>query len=345
MAKKGRGPPQKGPGKYYRIGMSLMECFQRFPDNATAEQWFVETRWPSGVQCPACASDNVQARPTRKPQPYRCRSCRTDFSAKTGTLMQGSNLGFQTWVIALYLLTTGLKGTSSMKLHRDLGVTQKTAWHLAQRGRGSGDQQARAARDFAADRVAQEADVFTDDLQSYDGMPNRHQVRHSVGEYVNDKVHVNGMESFWSMLKRGYYGTYHRMSPAHIQRYVNEFSGRHNQRPCDTELQMTNHGARNGREAPALPRLGGRATAPHQHRDLTLGIVPRICNSAAMGRTTKRERGRPRKQQSGASGSKRGPGRPPKIMPTPIPATLDELARAIMQGPPKKEWDYLKAKK
>ena len=47
------------------------------------------------------------------------------------------------------------------------------------------------------------------------------------------------MESFWSLLKRGYYGTYHRMSPAHIQRYVNEFSGRHNQRPCDTELQMT----------------------------------------------------------------------------------------------------------
>ena len=80
--------------------------------------------------------------------------------------------------------------------------------------------------------------MFTDDLQSYDGMPNRHQVRHSVSEYVNHKVHVNGMESFWSLLKRGYYGTYHRMSPAHIQRYVNEFSGRHNQRPCDTELQM-----------------------------------------------------------------------------------------------------------
>ena len=56
--------------------------------------------------------------------------------------------------------------------------------------------------------------MFTDDLQSYDGMPNRHQVRHSVGEYVNDKVHVNGMESFWSMLKRGYYGTCHRMSRA-----------------------------------------------------------------------------------------------------------------------------------
>ena len=40
------------------------------------------------------------------------------------------------------------------------------------------------------------------------------------------------------MMKRGYYGTYHRMSPAHLQRYVNEFAGRHNQWPFDTEVQM-----------------------------------------------------------------------------------------------------------
>ena len=46
------------------------------------------------------------------------------------------------------------------------------------------------------------------------------------------------MESFWGMLKRGYHGTYHRMSPKHLQRYVNEFSGRHNIRPMDTIQQM-----------------------------------------------------------------------------------------------------------
>lgn len=47
--------------------------------------------------------------------------------------MAESKLGFQVWILAIYLLTTGIKGTSSMKLHRDLGVTQKTAWHLAHR--------------------------------------------------------------------------------------------------------------------------------------------------------------------------------------------------------------------
>ena len=65
--------------------------------------------------------------------PYRCRDCDKRFSAKTGTSLEGSNLGFQTWVIAIYLVTTDLKGVSSMKLHRDLEITQKSSWFLAHR--------------------------------------------------------------------------------------------------------------------------------------------------------------------------------------------------------------------
>lgn len=51
-------------------------------------------------------------------------------------------------------------------------------------------------------------------------------------------AHTNGIESFWSLLKRGYKGTYHKMSAKHLQRYVNEFSGRHNVRTRDTLDQM-----------------------------------------------------------------------------------------------------------
>lgn len=47
-------------------------------------------------------------------------------------------------------------------------------------------------------------------------------VKHSLGEYVDGQMHTNGMESFWSMLKRGYVGTYRRMSTKHLQRYVDE---------------------------------------------------------------------------------------------------------------------------
>ena len=60
-------------------------------------------------------------------------------------------------------------------------------------------------------------------------MPFDHEtVNHSVSEYVRDQAHTNGIESFWSMLKRGYHGTFHHMSPEHLHRYVNEFAGRHN---------------------------------------------------------------------------------------------------------------------
>ena len=67
----------------------------------------------------------------------------------------------------------------------------------------------------------------------------RHEaVRHKTGEYVRGQAHTNGIESFWSMLKRAHMGTFHHMSPKHLQRYVNEFSGRHNDRDSDTTDQM-----------------------------------------------------------------------------------------------------------
>lgn len=65
--------------------------------------------------------------------PYWCRACRKWFSVKTGTVMQPSKLGLQVWTLTSYLLTIGIKRQASMKLHRDLGVTQKTAWHLVHR--------------------------------------------------------------------------------------------------------------------------------------------------------------------------------------------------------------------
>ena len=215
--------------------------------------------------------------------------------------MQSSKLGYQTWAVAIYLLTTSLKGVSSMKLHRDLNITQKFAWHLAHRlremwqdrdgglfagpvevdetfvggkaksmhkagrerltGRGGSDKTAvagvhdratkrvRAAvvervdgptlKGFVAEHVAEGTTVYTDEAAAYTGLANRQAVAHGVGEYVNGQAHVNGMESFWSMLKRGYVGTYHLMSPEHLGRYVGEFEGRHNNRDRNTADQMS----------------------------------------------------------------------------------------------------------
>ena len=124
---------QKAPGKHYRKGVTLVALLRTYPDDKAAEAWFVEKRWPHGIACPNCGDTDVLHQAKHPQMSYRCKGCRKYFSAKTGTVMQGSKLGYQAWLLAVYLLTTNLKGTSSMKLHRDLGITQKSAWHLAHR--------------------------------------------------------------------------------------------------------------------------------------------------------------------------------------------------------------------
>ena len=292
----------KAPGRSDREGITLKQLLKRFPDNDAAEKWLVEQRWPSGVCCPGCGSTNVQERPKHPTMKFRCRekACPTQFfSAKTGTVMEGSKVGYQDWLIATFLVMTSLKGVSSMKLHRDIGVTQKTAWFLAQRlraamtanggpfsgpvevdetyfggkegnkheaqklkaGRGAvGKTAVVGAKDRATKKVAAkvvtstdkdtlqgfvkthaapEATVYTDDAKAYAALPFDHAViKHSLKEYVRGDVHTNGIESLWSMLKRAHKGTFHKLSPKHLDRYVQEFAGRHNARDLDTIDQM-----------------------------------------------------------------------------------------------------------
>ena len=125
-------------GKTYRKGISLKDIMDMFPDDVTSRKWFEEQRWPEGkVACPSCGSMHIQHGPKHPTMTHRCRDCKKFFSVKSGTVMHGSKLSYRDWAIAIYLLTTGIKGVSSMKLHRDLGITQKSAWHLAHRLRKS----------------------------------------------------------------------------------------------------------------------------------------------------------------------------------------------------------------
>ena len=294
----------KAPGKAFRKGISLKQIMRLFPDNATAEQWFISQRWPDGVCCHYCGSVNVQTSCKHKTMPYRCREkeCSKKFSVKTGTIMEGSKLGYQDWIIATFQMMTCLKSVSSMKLHRDLGISQKSAWFLTHRlrsalsedrarfrgpvevdetyfggkrrnmsntrrkvladtGRGpvgkvavvgakdrvtkqvaaqvvrSTDQE--TLQGFVEDHAAPGATVYTDEATAYESLLFSHAtVKHSVGEYVRGMAHTNGMESFWSMLKRAHMGTFHKLSPKHLDRYVQEFAGRHNVREQDTLAQL-----------------------------------------------------------------------------------------------------------
>ncbi len=92
---------------------------------------------------------------------------------------------------------------------------------------------------FVKENAVPCATIYTDEAPAYVGMRYNHEsVNHSAGEYVRNDAHTQGIESFWSMFKRGYQGTYHKMSPKHLERYVTEFAERHNDRDADTVDQM-----------------------------------------------------------------------------------------------------------
>ena len=123
----------KAPGRSHRQGITVIELFKMFPDDAAAEAWFEQQRWPESRFCPDCGSTRVAVVASRKPMPCRCKDCRRHFSVRKGTVMESSKVGLQKWAIALYMMTTGIKGTSSMKLYREVGIRQGTAWFLMQR--------------------------------------------------------------------------------------------------------------------------------------------------------------------------------------------------------------------
>ncbi len=119
--------------KNNRKGMTLVELMDMFPDEKAARKWFEAIRWRDGRYCPKCGSTKTAEVKGEKPMPYHCGDCRNYFSVRTGMAMEKSKLPLRKWVFAIYLMTVNLKGVSSMKIHRDLGMTQKTAWLLMQK--------------------------------------------------------------------------------------------------------------------------------------------------------------------------------------------------------------------
>ena len=118
-----------------REELSVFQLMQAFPNNLAAEQWLERLRWPDKLEmhCPSCGSDSIIEVASRKPCPFRCRICRFRFSVRKGTIMEGTNIGLQKWVFAVYMLVTSPKEIAPTKLCKELKVSQNTAWFLLQR--------------------------------------------------------------------------------------------------------------------------------------------------------------------------------------------------------------------
>ena len=217
-----------------------------------------------------------------------------------------------------------------MQLAADLGITQKSAWHLGHRirealtdgslpgfegpvecdetfiggkaknmhasvrarrihGRGgvdktpvvgvkdrpSGKVSARPTADttsatltgIISDTTQPGSTVFTDGERGYDPLKEmgylHATVAHSIGEYVRGPVSTNGIENFWSGLKRTYIGTHHWWSDDHLHRYVDEHAFRYNQRSRHVTDRMRDAAAAMNGAAAAMARTGRRMTAYH----------------------------------------------------------------------------------
>jgi transposase-like protein len=86
-------------------------------------------------------------------------------------------------------------------------------------------------QELVRENVEVGADLYTDELKSYDGLTEyRHEVINHAVTYVNGQIHTNGMENFWSLLKRGLKGTYVSVEPFHLFRYIDEQVFRYNNR-------------------------------------------------------------------------------------------------------------------
>jgi len=123
---------QRAPGKAHRVGLSIIEVMDMFPDENAARLWVESVVWAEGRECGKCGSSRTREA-THAKMPYWCTDCRSYFSVKTGTPLAHSNISLRKWAIAIYLCLTSLKSVSSMKLHRDLNVSQKTAWFMLHR--------------------------------------------------------------------------------------------------------------------------------------------------------------------------------------------------------------------
>ena len=273
---------------------TLQEAIIYFSNPTNCREYLVARRWPDGVICPRCGSQNVLF--LEKYNRWHCRQkhAAPQFTLKTGTIFEDSPIGLDKWMTAMWQIVNCKNGISSYEVHRAIGVTQKTAWfmdhrirlalgmdsgdklsghveadetfiggkarnmHLSKRRRritGTGgkdkttvlgilerggkvkttvvrNRRKKTLQPEVKKHVEAGSALYTDALLSYDGLESdyAHQVIDHAVAYVDGKVHTNGLENFWSLLKRGLNGTYVSVEPFHLFRYLDEQAYRFNHR-------------------------------------------------------------------------------------------------------------------
>ncbi len=283
---------------------TLQEAVIHFADAENCREFMANLRWPDGKpKCPACGSENVSYLPNAKV--YKCFAKpahdKVKFSLKVGTIFEESPIGLEKWLPVMWMLVNCKNGVSSWEIHRAIGVTQKTAWFMLQRGRlamqddlmggklggevevdetfiggkarnmhkndrrrknlkGGGsagkaivlgileretegkpkkvrvtvipDRTKSVMQENVKPHVEVGSQIYSDDAGYYWRMDDEyvHGIVNHAEAYVQGNIHTNGLENFWSLLKRGLGGTYISVEPFHLFRYIDEQAFRYNNR-------------------------------------------------------------------------------------------------------------------
>jgi len=276
---------------------TLQEAIVYFSDFENCQKAMIEMLWPDGkVRCPNCNAEKVTYLASAKVWKCYGDHPKAKFSLKVGTLLEDSPIGLDKWFTALWLLVNCKNGISSYELGRDLGISQKSAWHVLHRlrkalqngsfaklageievdetyiggkarnmhkdrkakklqGKGGGfshkvgvqgmlardgevrvavisDSQSITLQRNIKKNVEPGAHLFTDEASGYFGLRAEyvHEFINHAEAYVDGNIHTNGLENFWSLLKRGLSGTYVSVEPFHLFRYIDEQAWRYNNR-------------------------------------------------------------------------------------------------------------------
>jgi transposase-like protein len=278
---------------------TLQQAVVYYSDYENCHRFMMELRWPDGkVKCPRCGSEDVKWLPNARV--FKCfqKHEKQKFSLKVGTIFEDSPIPLEKWLVAVWLVVNCKNGISSYEIHRDLGITQKSAWFMAHRIRlalqGNGivklggpnstvevdetyiggkarnmhakvrrrrnvkdihakamvmgaverggkvyakvvpNRQKETIKDVIFPVIEEGTTVHTDEFPAYvyatKDVQFEHKVINHLKKYVDGNVHTNGIENFWSCLKRGLGGTYIAVEPFHLFRYVDEQAFRFNNR-------------------------------------------------------------------------------------------------------------------
>jgi len=113
---------------------NLYNLREYFSNETVCREYLEKFRWNGNPVCPFCSF-------SQKPyklgdgKTYKCsnKDCGKKFTVTVGTIFENTKIPLSKWFVAMYLITSHKKGISSLQLHRDLGVTQKTAWFINHR--------------------------------------------------------------------------------------------------------------------------------------------------------------------------------------------------------------------